>query len=89
MGAHFLRQDDGKLNAVAQIAIDGRLGLKLGKFGALVGCSNILSKFTCQLINQNDGEDNETPVTDKNFGSDPETELPVFLRNGRTLCSGW
>ena len=61
---------------------DGRLGLKLGKFGAFVGCSNYPDcKFTRQLVN-GDGENTNGAVTDTELGIDPTTNLPIYLRNG-------
>ncbi len=63
---------------------DGRLGLKLGKFGAFIGCSNYPEcKNTRQLAIQ--GEDGgDAPATDepKVLGQDPETGTDVSLRSG-------
>ena len=62
---------------------NGRLGLKLGKFGAFVGCSNYPEcKFTRQLTNRSDNVDDEPPLTDKELGSDPVSGVPIYLRNG-------
>jgi len=61
---------------------DGRLGLKLGKFGAFVGCSNYPDcKFTRQLI-AGDGDDAAGDEGPKHLGDDPETGLAVTLRRG-------
>jgi DNA topoisomerase I len=65
----------------------GRLGLKIGKFGAFVGCSNYPEcRFTRQFTDsQEKGEDGETPqqTGDRALGEDPETGLTVWLKNGR------
>jgi DNA topoisomerase-1 len=60
----------------------GRLSLKLGKFGAFVGCSNYPEcRFTRQLIAAN-GEDAGADEGPRQLGDDPDTGLPVSLRRG-------
>jgi DNA topoisomerase-1 len=83
LGPHFFNADDnGALIRICPNCANGRLGLKLGKFGAFVGCSNYPEcKFTRQLSNA-DGDSAGAAVTDTELGVDPATELPVFLRNG-------
>jgi DNA topoisomerase I len=65
----------------------GRLGLKIGKFGAFVGCSNYPEcRFTRQFSDsQEKGEDGETlqQTGDRALGEDPDTGLTVWLKNGR------
>jgi DNA topoisomerase I len=65
----------------------GRLGLKIGKFGAFVGCSNYPEcRFTRQFTDsQEKGENGEAPAAsgDRALGEDPETGLAVVLKNGR------
>ena len=59
----------------------GRLSLKLGKFGAFLGCSNYPEcRFTRPLAANGDGA---PEVENKLLGQDPETGLDVTLRNGR------
>jgi DNA topoisomerase-1 len=66
----------------------GQLSLKLGKFGAFIGCSNYPEcKFTRQLVATAEGQgetagDPGTPGV-RLLGSDPETGLPVTIRDGR------
>jgi DNA topoisomerase I len=59
----------------------GRLSLKLGKFGAFIGCSNYPDcRYTRALTAPgNGGADNGVKV----LGEDPATGLEVTLRNGR------
>ncbi|MBI3418593.1 MAG: type I DNA topoisomerase [Proteobacteria bacterium] len=59
----------------------GRLGLKLGKHGAFVGCSNYPEcKFTMPLVvGGGDALQTEGP---KQLGNDPVTSMPVSLRSG-------
>ncbi|HMF23182.1 MAG TPA: type I DNA topoisomerase [Pseudolabrys sp.] len=58
----------------------GRLSLKLGRFGAFIGCSNYPDcTFTRQMTPGANGGVNGTKV----LGEDPETGLEVSLRSGR------
>ncbi|WP_349367466.1 type I DNA topoisomerase [Salinarimonas sp.] len=63
----------------------GTLSLKLGKFGAFIGCSNYPEcRYTRQLSaaqGEGDGEGGQ-PGT-RVLGKDPETGLEVSLRDGR------
>jgi DNA topoisomerase I len=58
----------------------GRLSLKLGRFGAFIGCSNYPEcNFTRQMTPGAEGAVNGTKV----LGEDPVTGLEVTLRGGR------
>jgi DNA topoisomerase-1 len=58
----------------------GRLSLKLGRFGAFVGCSNYPEcRFTRALTAGDEAADS----TARQLGIDPATGLEVTLRNGR------
>lgn len=67
---------------------DGRLGLRLGKFGAFIGCSNYPEcKFTRPLIVQDkDGDDSDGSEALANepkiLGQEPGTGRTVSLRRG-------
>ncbi len=60
---------------------DGQLSLKVGKFGAFVGCSNYPDcRFTRQLAETGD----KAALADgKVLGTDPETGFEVSVRTGR------
>ena len=86
LGPHFFPANDngGKSPRVCPSCADGRLGLKLGKFGAFIGCSNYPEcRFTRKLgiVDPNDtsGANLEGP---KLLGTDPVTGKDVTLRNG-------
>jgi DNA topoisomerase I len=58
----------------------GRLSLKLGRFGAFIGCSNYPEcNYTRQMTPGAEGAVNGTKV----LGEDPETRLEVSVRSGR------
>jgi DNA topoisomerase I len=58
----------------------GRLSLKLGKFGAFIGCSNYPDcNYTRQMTPGANGGVDGTKV----LGEDPQTGLEVSLRSGR------
>ncbi|MEH3144853.1 MAG: type I DNA topoisomerase [Methylobacterium frigidaeris] len=91
LGEHIFppRQDGGNPRACPNCA-SGQLSLKLGKFGAFVGCSNYPEcKYTRQLAASSvegdgegaSGEGGQPGV--RVLGTDPETNLPVSVRDGR------
>ena len=58
---------------------NGRIGLKLGRFGGFIGCSNYPEcKYTRQLTVGPDGAGGM-----RKLGEDPETGLEVTVRSGR------
>jgi DNA topoisomerase I len=60
---------------------NGRLSLKLSKFGAFIGCSNYPDcRYTRQLSASADGAPD---IGTKKLGVDPETGLDVTVRSGR------
>jgi len=62
----------------------GRLSLKVGKFGAFIGCSNYPEcRFTRQFSEAQNGSPEASTPEGKLLGHDPETGLPVTLRTGR------
>jgi DNA topoisomerase-1 len=59
---------------------NGRIGLKLGRFGGFIGCSNYPEcKFTRQLSVGPDGQGGGM----RKLGEDPDTGLEVTVRSGR------
>lgn len=64
---------------------DGNLSLKLGRFGAFVGCSNYPEcKFTRQLSKDEDGNQQAAASNEPvEFGKDPTTDEMITLRTGR------
>ena len=84
LGPHiFPEKEDGSDPRGCPACDDGRLSLKVGRFGAFIGCSNYPDcNFTRQLAKSANGEDgaDEGP---KILGQDPETGLDVTLRTGR------
>jgi len=74
----FPPNKDGTDPRVCPTCSNGRLGLKLGRFGAFIGCSNYPEcKFTRQLAA------NGAASADKVLGKDPETGLDVAIKTGR------
>ncbi|HVX81000.1 MAG TPA: type I DNA topoisomerase [Devosiaceae bacterium] len=62
----------------------GQLSLKLGKFGAFIGCSNYPEcRYTMQLSDAAMGGATENAPGDGLLGTDPESGLQVFLKSGR------
>lgn len=87
LGPHFFRDvGDGNDPRKCPTCSNGRLGLKLGKFGAFIGCSNYPEcKFTRPLeVVEGSAEDAATGSNGgpKVLGIDPETGKEVTLRKG-------
>jgi DNA topoisomerase I len=85
LGPHFFPpQLDGRDPRLCPACGAGRLSLKLGKFGAFVGCSNYPEcRYTRALAVENGhGENGGEPAGPRELGADPQTNLPVSLRKG-------
>jgi len=62
----------------------GELSLKLGKFGAFIGCSNYPEcRYTMQLSDAATGGAETAAPGDGILGTDPESGLEVLLKSGR------
>jgi DNA topoisomerase-1 len=84
LGPHvFPERADGAPARSCPSCANGQLSLKVGKFGAFVGCSNYPDcRFTRQLTPGN-GSDGAVPAEGLLIGHDPETGQPVTRRDGR------
>jgi DNA topoisomerase-1 len=88
LGPHFFPANDngGKSPRTCPSCADGRLGLKLGKFGAFIGCSNYPTcKFTRKLgivDPEKDALSGANLNEPKVLGTDDGTGKVVTLRNG-------
>ncbi|MCC8933888.1 type I DNA topoisomerase [Rhizobium sp. 'Codium 1'] len=81
----FPKREDGSDPRICQVCGTGNLSLKLGKYGAFVGCSNYPEcNFTRQLSSEGGAEaeanGNNEP---RALGKDPVTEEEITLRSGR------
>jgi len=84
LGPHFFRDlGDGKDPRKCPTCDDGRLNLKLGKFGAFIGCNNYPECRYTRPLAVNDGSaDNGAATGPRELGTDPATGLMVTLRQG-------
>ena len=85
LGPHiFPPKPDGSNPRGCPACSAGQLSLKIGKFGAFVGCSNYPEcNFTRKLAATGDGEgDGERPGV-KSLGTDPVSGDEITLRDGR------
>ena len=76
----FPEREDGSDPRACQNCDDGVLSLKLGKFGAFVGCSNYPD---CKFTRPFGGDDNEAAAEDTELGQHPETGDAIWLKSGR------
>ncbi len=82
LGPHFFPDDGSGLDPrKCPTCANGRLGLKLGKFGAFIGCSNYPDcRHTRPLTT--DGSAPSDASNTRDLGSDPETGTLVSVRKG-------
>ncbi len=81
----FPPREDGSEPRACPNCPAGQLSLKVGKFGAFIGCSNYPECNYTRQLGQTDAEAAEAAVNDgpKVLGSDPETDEEISLRTGR------
>ena len=85
LGPHiFPKKADGSDPRACPSCGTGQLSLKLGKFGAFIGCSNYPEcRYTRQLTASGDEANAGADSGPRVLGQDPETGLDVTLRDGR------
>ena len=82
LGPHFFPPKGEDKDRKCPTCDNGRLGLKVGKFGGFVGCSNYPDcKYTIQFNQLNDSK-NGTLTGPKEIGVYPETGEIITLRKG-------
>ena len=80
----FPAKEDGSDPRKCPTCGTGQLSLKLGKFGAFIGCSNYPEcKHTMQLSDAANGQSSEAAAGDGVLGTDPESGEEVFIKSGR------
>ncbi|MGV1803320.1 type I DNA topoisomerase [Agrobacterium vitis] len=80
----FPKREDGSDPRICQVCGTGNLSLKLGKYGAFVGCSNYPEcNFTRQLSADGGTEAEAVGNEPKALGEDPTTGEQITLRSGR------
>lgn len=80
----FPKREDGSDPRICQVCGTGNLSLKLGKYGAFVGCSNYPEcNFTRQLSSDGAEADASGLNEPKALGADPHTGEELTLRSGR------
>ena len=79
----FPHAEDGPDPRICPKCGDGRLGLKLSRYGAFIGCSNYPECRYTRPLSKAEGEAGNGDAADEILGTDPETGLPVLLRTGR------
>ncbi|MCB9991962.1 MAG: type I DNA topoisomerase [Rhodospirillales bacterium] len=86
LAPHFFPQkEDGGDPRKCPACDDGQLSLKLGKFGAFIGCSHYPDcKFTRPLVVKDEDGDEAAKLSNepKELGKDPATGRTVTLRRG-------
>jgi DNA topoisomerase-1 len=81
----FPDKEDGSDARACPTCGSGRLSLKIGRYGAFIGCSNYPEcRFTRQIGQGENGEGGQAGDSgDRELGEDPETGQKVWLKSGR------
>ncbi len=85
LGPHFFpAREDGSDPRVCQACGNGRLGLKLGRYGSFIGCSNYPAcQYTRRLAVENGAEGGETLAEGmRELGHHPDTGEAITVRRG-------
>jgi DNA topoisomerase-1 len=85
LGPHFFPpQADGSDPRQCQICKTGRMGLKLGRYGAFLGCSNYPECRNTRPLAVTGGANDTSQQMQgpRELGPDPATQLPVSARVG-------
>ena len=83
LGRHFFPETkDGSDPRVCPGCGNGRLSLKLGKFGAFIGCSNYPECRYTRRLGIDNGDSSAADAGPKELGLDPASGLKVSLRKG-------
>ena len=80
----FTPDENGNIARTCTKCEEGRLELKLGKFGPFLGCNNYPEcRYTKQITSVADNDDDTEELDgDKMLGMDKVADLPVLLRKG-------
>lgn len=87
VGGHiFGRDEKGELKNSCPTCNEGKLGLRLGKFGAFIGCSRYPEcKHTMQIFAAEGGEEGrelKPQFEPKSLGKDPKTGFEIMVKIG-------
>jgi len=85
LGPHFFpAREDGSDPRLCPACHEGRLGLKLGKYGSFIGCSNYPQcQYTRKLaINSEEDAGDTLKEGMRELGEHPATGEPITLRRG-------
>ena len=85
LGPHFFPADENGDDAAARLCPacrNGRLSLKLGKFGAFIGCANYPECRYTRRFGEIGEDGDELAKGPTVLGTDPDTGLEVSMRKG-------
>ena len=83
LGRHFFPEStNGSDPRLCPLCGKGRLSLKLGKFGAFIGCANYPECRYTRRLGIDNGDGSTIDTGPKELGIDPASNLKVSLRQG-------
>lgn len=86
LGPHiFPARADGAEARLCPLCNQGQLSLKVGRYGAFIGCSNYPECRYTRQLKTGEAENGEAAAVsgDRELGADPETGFVVCLKSGR------
>ncbi|ADM10107.1 DNA topoisomerase I [Parvularcula bermudensis HTCC2503] len=82
LGPHiFPQREDGRPPRECPTCGEGELSLKVGRYGAFIGCSRYPECKHTRPLGQS--EQGNAPAEDRQLGVDPDTSQAVWLKSGR------
>ena len=83
LGRHFFPENGAGVDPrICPVCGNGRLSLKLGRFGAFIGCSNYPECRYTRPLAVEGGEGEPAPMPDTPLGTDPANGLTVAVKKG-------
>ncbi|MCB2053176.1 MAG: type I DNA topoisomerase [Geminicoccaceae bacterium] len=79
----FPPREDGSDPRICPLCGDGALSLKLGRFGAFVGCANYPECRYTRKLGEDGAAAEARAASERMLGVDPESEEEVWLKTGR------
>ncbi|MEZ5835228.1 MAG: type I DNA topoisomerase [Geminicoccaceae bacterium] len=79
----FPKREDGSNPRICPVCGEGALSLKLGRYGAFVGCANYPECRYTRKLGEGEKDAEQRAASERMLGVDPATEEEVWLKVGR------
>lgn len=79
----FIPHENGQDPRKCTHCKDGKLSLKVGRFGAFIGCSNYPDCNFTRPFGQQDSANTTSETPERHLGQNPETGEDIYFKSGR------